>query len=310
MDKLDWHKSYMNIGALQTVSINLPRIAYLANGNDDKFFEILDERLLQCIEIFMLKKQLLENRYTSGKIEILNNMVSFPGETEKQLLFDFEKQSVVIGFVGGNEMCLAHTGHEIHEGNGALTFMTKVLKYMAQRCDEYSVEKQYNIALWEQPAESTCGRFASLDAEQFKDKCICQGKDSKSYYYTNSSHIRYGADVSLSKIIQIQSQFHPIVQGGVITHIWLGEAVSDPDALMKMTERIMGTPTLYFAYTFDFSQCTDCNLFVKGVLKTCPNCKSDKIEIYSRITGYYARVSRFGDSKFQEWKDRKRHNSL
>lgn len=308
--KFDWNESYMNIGSLQPISINLPRIAYLANGNDDKFFEILEERIQQCITLLMFKKQLLEKRYNTGKTELLSNQVKFPKKDEKQSLFDFDQQSCLIGFVGGNEMCKAHTGYELHEGNGAVDFMIKVLKYMINRCEYYSVEHQYNISLWEEPAESTASRFAILDVEQFKNQCYCQGKQSESYYYTNSDHIRYGADIPLSQLIQIQSQFHPIVQGGVITHIWLGESTTDPEALMKMTSRIMETPTLYFAYTFDFSQCMKCFRFMKGIFERCPDCGSENIELYSRITGYYARVRRFIKGKYQEWLDRKRYNIL
>jgi anaerobic ribonucleoside-triphosphate reductase len=308
-DKFDWHKSYLNIGSLHPVSINLPRIAYQANGDDDKFFEILDERIWQCMELLLMKRKLFIKRFNSTKT-LLNNKVKFPRDSELQPLYDLSKQSLTLGFVGGNEMCLAHTGHELHEGNGAVLFMKKVLNYMKDKCEEYSVLNQCMISLWEQPAESCAGRYAKLDMKMYPDKCVCQGKDSKSYYYTNSSHIRYGADIPLSKIIKIQAQFHPITRGGVITHVWLGESISDPEALMKMTEKIMTTPTYYFAYTFDFSQCMNCNKFVKGRIDRCQTCGSIEIEWWSRVTGYYSRVKRYLPAKYQEWKDRFRHNKL
>ncbi|MFX1295371.1 MAG: anaerobic ribonucleoside-triphosphate reductase [Promethearchaeota archaeon] len=158
---------------------------------------------------------------------------------------------------------------------------------------------------------STSGRFAKLDLVHYPDKAIPLGnRNSNSVYYTNSDHLNYAANIPLFERIERQAEFHPIVKGGVITHIWMGEAYSDPEALWKFTKAIANTPTAYFTFTKDYTQCVKCLKFMSGIYYSCPHCGAPEeyIEWYSRITGYFSRVKRFNSSKFQEWQDRKRYS--
>ena len=302
----DWHKSYMNMGSLQSVSLNLPRYAYMANGDDDRLFELIDENMKLAADILMIKQDLIEQRMRNKLIPLC------AGEVDGTPLLDLRKQSLSVGFVGLNECVLAHTGNELHETKESYEFGTKILQHLLKRCLEYSVENQKNFSLWEQPAESTATRFAKLDLKHFKDKVMYQGDISTgSIYYTNSDHLNYAANISLPERIQKQSKFHPIVKGGVITHMWLGESHPDPEGLWKFTKNIsLNTPTAYFAYTLDFSQCLKCNSFSSGIYNTCPKCGAgdEYIEWWSRVTGYYSRVKRFNNGKIQEWRDRKRYS--
>ncbi|MFX1295060.1 MAG: anaerobic ribonucleoside-triphosphate reductase [Promethearchaeota archaeon] len=158
---------------------------------------------------------------------------------------------------------------------------------------------------------STAERFAKLDLKHYPKEAIPLGdRNTRSVYYTNSDHLNYAADISLYDRIEKQAQFHPIVQGGVITHVWMGEAYPDPEGLWKFTKAIAHTPTAYFAFTKDFTQCLKCLKFINGIHHTCPHCGAgdEYIEWWSRVTGYYSRVKRFNQGKFQEWHDRKRYN--
>jgi ribonucleoside-triphosphate reductase len=302
----DWHKSYMNMGSLQSVSLNLPRYAYMANGDDDVLFEKIDENLELAADILTIKQDIIEKRMRDGLIPMC------AGEIEGAPLLDMRKQSLSVGFVGLNECVLAHTGHELHETDDAYNIGTKILQRLSQRCLEFSVDNQKNFSLWEQPAESTASRFAELDLKHYKDKAVPQGDPiNGSVYYTNSGHLNYAANIPLTDRIRKQAKFHPIIKGGVITHMWLGESHPDPEGLWKFTKNIsLNTPTAYFAYTLDFSQCLKCNTFSTGIYNECPKCgaSGDYIEWWSRVTGYYSRVKRYNDGKMQEWKDRKRYN--
>jgi ribonucleoside-triphosphate reductase len=199
----------------------------------------------------------------------------------------------------------------LHETDDAYNLGIKILQRLSQRCVEFSVKHQKNFSLWEQPAESTASRFAELDLKYFKNKALPQGDlNIGSVYYTNSDHLNYAANIPLTDRINKQAKFHPIVKGGVITHLWLGESHPDPEGLWKFTKNIsLNTPTAYFAYTLDFSQCLKCNTFSTGIYNTCPKCgaSGDFIEWWSRVTGYYSRVKRFNEGKIQEWKDRNRY---
>jgi ribonucleoside-triphosphate reductase len=307
-EKFDMSKSYMNIGSLQTISLNLPRYAYKSNRNDDLYIDILEEMFQKVLKILFIKKDLTEKLLKSGKSDVLSNSVIGPTTDEKIPLFDIDKYSLTIGFVGGNEAAEYHTGHQLHESDEAIKFQTKILKYLSKRCEEESIERQYNITLWEQPAEFAAGKFAMKDLKQFGNKIKVRGDiGTNNIYYTNSDHLNYSSDVTLTDRILKQAEFQKIVKGGVITHVWLGEANSDPEGLWKLTKSIANTDTAYFAYTFDFTQCMKCFKFVRGVHDNCPSCKSDDVEWWSRVTGYYSRVRRYNNPKFKEWEDRRRY---
>ncbi|MBD3229442.1 MAG: anaerobic ribonucleoside-triphosphate reductase [Candidatus Lokiarchaeota archaeon] len=303
-DLFDWHKSYMNMGSLQSVSLNLPRYAYIANGDDDKLIELIDKHLKLASEVLQIKRKIIKKRLENNLIPLC------AGEVEGTPLLDLRKQSLSIGFVGLNECVLAHTGHELHETDDSYNLGLKILRHLSQRCEEFSVLNQINFSLWEQPAESTASRFARLDLKHYPDKALPLGDPNiDSVYYTNSDHLNYTANIPLTERISKQAEFHPIVKGGVITHLWLGESHPDPESLWKFTKNIsLNTPTAYFAYTLDFSQCLKCNTFSNGILTKCPKCGAgeEHIEWWSRVTGYYSRVKRYNKGKLQEWRDRKR----
>jgi ribonucleoside-triphosphate reductase len=302
----EWATSYINLGSLQSVSINLPRCAYDAKGDDDRLFEILKDRLYSARNVLLTKRSLIKKGMKSELIPMCSSKI------EGTPLLDLRKQSLSVGFVGLNECVLAHTGEELHESDEAFEFGKKIVQFLSDTCREFTENTMIHFSLWEQPAESTAQRFAVLDRKHYPNEARVQGDTSgDSIYYTNSGHLRYSANVPLWDVIRKQGELHPIVQGGVITHIWLGESSAQLEGLWKLTKNIANnTPTAYFAYTMDFSQCINCGHFQQGVLDDCPKCGAgeEAIEIWSRITGYYSRVKRYNMGKKQEWEDRSRYS--
>lgn len=308
-DAFDWTKSYMNMGSLQSVSINLPRIAYQSRGDDDRLFEILEERLNLMKDINLVKLKIVEDRLRDRQLPICASVV------DGSPLLDMRKQSLSIGFVGLNEMVQYHTGHQLHESDNAYNFGKRVLQKLSDVTEEFKYHpdntRKIKFSLWEQPSESTSERYAKLDQKHFPNKVIYRGT-KESPYYTNSGHLNYEADIPMFERINKQAEYHPIVKGGVITHLWMGEQHPDPEGLWELTKKIaFNTNTAYFAYTFDYSYCKKCATFSNGVLDACvkPGCnaKGRDIEVYSRVTGYYSRVDRWNKGKLQEFRDRKRY---
>jgi len=296
-------ENYVSIGSLQSVSLNLPRYAYLSNDEDD-YFQILDEKMELCSRILIKKWHLMERRLKSGHLPLCG------GKINNRSIFKLEDQNVSVGFTGLNEAIKSLTNEELHESESAYTLGKKILNYMVAKCNTMTQRDGYSYSLWEQPSESTSGRLARLDLKHFPKKAIPQSSGN-SVYYTNSDHIRYDADISLSKRIQLQADYHPIVNGGVITHIWLGDQKPDIQGLWELTKNIcLNTNTAYFSYTIDFTFCPHCRKMYRGGQWTCPQCHSNDVKVYSRITGYYSEVNRYNSGKRAEWEARRRETLL
>ncbi|MFX1320743.1 MAG: anaerobic ribonucleoside-triphosphate reductase [Promethearchaeota archaeon] len=293
--------NYVTIGSLQSVSLNLPRYAYLSE-NEDNYFTILDEKMELSARILRKKWNLMEKRLKTGHLPLCS------GKINGKPIFNIKDQNVSIGFTGLNEAVKSLTGYELHEDDTSYELGKKILNYMVAKCNTMTERDKKSYSLWEQPSEQAANRLARLDLRHFPKKAIVQSSGN-SAYYTNSDHFRYDADISLSERIIKQGNFHPIVNGGVITHIWLGEQKPDINGLWELTKNIcLNTNTAYFAYTIDFTYCPLCRRMFRGGQFSCPQCHSKDVKVYSRITGYYSEVNRYNSGKRAEWEVRKREN--
>ncbi len=301
----DLYNGTVRGGAMQVVCLNLPQIAYEAKGNDEKLFELLRQRMETAKEVHLLKHSIVTKRMEQGLLPFLSQ----PINKEKEPYFIPDKQGMEIGMVGLNEMLKIHTGKELHEGDESWKFGLKTITAMKKISAEFRNETGFMFGTSRVPAESASYRLARIDARQYPNAVFQGDLESDSIYYTNSTHIRPSANVSIIERLQKEGSFHPLLDGGAMSHIWLGEGNPDPEAITKLTKRI-ATNTLmsYFAYTRDLTLCNNCLHTVGGMLNECPNCHSKNIDWFSRITGYYQKVSNWNKGKIQELKERTRYS--
>lgn len=294
-------------GSLQVVTINLPQIAYESKGDDAKLFEILDERMEKAKKVMLLRHDIVERNLNNGMLPFLSQKIN-----EKERYFEPDKQSYTIGLVGVNEMVKFHTGEELHESKKSWIFGIKVMKHMKEVVARFRKETGLNFALARTPAESTAYRLATIDRKTYGERAIVQGDlNSGSIYYTNSFHVRPNSDISLFDRMKIEGAFHPVTDGGAMSHVWLGEAHPDPEAIMSLTKKIATkTAIQYMAYTKDLTICESCGLVTGGLYDKCPKCKSSSVQNWSRITGYYQNVKGWDKGKLAELRDRRRYNIL
>ena len=294
-------ENYVTIGSLQSVSLNLPRYAYLSENESD-YFNVLDEKIELSARILLKKWKLMERRLKTGHLPLCS------GKIKGNPIFNLKDQNLSIGFTGLNEAVKSLSGYELHEDITAYELGKKILNYIVAKCNTMTQRDGKSYSIWEQPSESTANRLAKLDLKHFPQKAIVQSS-GKSAYYTNSSHIRYDADLPLFERIIKQGDLHPIIEGGVITHIWLGEQKPDVYGLWELTKNIcLNTNTAYFAYTIDFIYCPSCRKMFRGTQFSCPKCNSDNVKVYSRVTGYYSEVNRYNPGKKAEWEARRREH--
>jgi ribonucleoside-triphosphate reductase len=321
---------FNNLGGMQAVSINLPRCAYKSNKNIKVLMINIFDCMDNCIEVFKIKKEMI-----NANIHRLKYLTQEGKNSIK--LTDFDQLVYEIGIVGLNEMLQYFTGEQIGEGPEAIKIGKYVLSEMNRYCKMMSDLHGLKIVLARTPAETVAQKFAVSDLlnEEFREKAIkCIKGDLKTaielcksgsrdlpVYYSNGFAPYVGSELNILEKIKLEDEFWPFVDGGAITHIWLGEKDPDPIGLMKFAFNIFENTNIgYLAFTKDLSQCINCNNIMGGLIKECNKCKSDNINWFSRITGYYSEVakvrngitskSRWNAAKTQELTDRNKINNI
>ncbi|MFX1564039.1 MAG: anaerobic ribonucleoside-triphosphate reductase, partial [Promethearchaeota archaeon] len=313
--------AHFMMGGLQVVTINLPRLAYIANGNDETLMSKLREQMELAKQVLLVKRQFMERQMKRGMLPFLMQQPRYNDEKAPPL-FDIPKMSPIIGFVGINEMAQFHVGHQLHEDRDAVRFGLRVLAEMESIRNEFVKQTGMPFAVARTPAESCASRLAILDLLHHQNQAIkvvkgntknwhqqleLHGHTQVPVYYTNGFMVNYEAGISLAKKIAIEEKAFPLLSGGNIFHIFLGEAAPDAEALEKLNSRIaLNTQLGYYSYTRDLSVCKDCNNTAGGLLDVCPRCKSTNIDWFSRVTGYYQNVKGWNAGKREELQRRHR----
>ncbi|MFH1424810.1 MAG: anaerobic ribonucleoside-triphosphate reductase [archaeon] len=290
-------------GALQVVTINLPQLAYEAKGDDGKLYELLKDRMDKAKEAHILKKKIISKNLKNGLLPFMAQSVNDKGDR----YLEPDKQSFIIGLVGMNEMLKAHTGSELHESTDSWKFGLKFMKDIKDIVADFRKETGMNFSLARTPAESCSYRLAQIDMKAYPDQAVYQGSGN-SAYYTNSFHVSPFADVPMFDRLDLEGAFHPLTDGGAMSHVWLGEANPNTEGIYELTKRIaQKTAIQYFAFTKDLTVCSDCNFTSGGLSNTCSNCNSTKVDWWSRITGYYQNVGGWNKGKLAELSERRRY---
>jgi anaerobic ribonucleoside-triphosphate reductase len=261
---------HFSMGSWQVVSVNCPRAAYNAEGDDARLFAELKKLMDVAVEIFKIKRRWMDLIRANNRMPFAMQRPKDPNTGERgALAVDLEGLVYTIGVVGVNEMVQHHTGQQMHESKAAFKLAVRAMIEMEQYGKKLSGQNNMTIALARTPAETTGQRFAVADLldrryHEFAKKVIkgdleeglqMLGKSRDlPIYYTNGTHVAPGADVPLTKRMEIEHTFFPIVDGGNIFHIWLGEARPDPRGLMDMAMKLCRTTQIgYFAFTRDIT---------------------------------------------------------
>jgi ribonucleoside-triphosphate reductase len=270
-DKLDFRDGkHFSMGSWQVISVNCPRAAYRADHDDQILFSELKRLMDSAVSIFKIKRRWMELVRANGRMPFAMQRPKDPETQERgAVAVDLEGLVYTIGIVGVNEMVQHHIGSQLHETKEAFRFAVRTMTEMEQYAKKLSAKHGMTIALARTPAETTGQRFAVADLldETFRPHALKVVKgDTKELfektkktldlpvYYTNGIHVTPSAKVPLTKRMEIEHVFFPIVDGGNIFHIWLGEARPDPRGLMDMAMQLCRTTQIgYFAFTRDLT---------------------------------------------------------
>ena len=293
--------------ALQNITINLPRIAYKANGSDEILFNELEKAMDLVAKAHLQKKafiaRLLEQG-VNGPLSVLCDAKD--GEPYLRL----ERLTYLAGLLGLNEMVQYHTGQELHQSQEALKFGLKVVAQMNLACKRLSKKHGIRLVLEESPAESSGYRLAKLDMKYYPAQAVKVLKgnlEREEFYYTNSVHLNVDADIDYIERVEKQSLFHPLIEAGAICHIWLGEHEPDPESIKNFVIKVYhNTRSSQIAFSPEFTVCNDCRRTSRGLHSSCPTCSSDNVYGITRIVGYYSKITTWNKGKVGELKDRVR----
>ncbi len=281
-------------GSIGVVTINMPRIAYLAENEED-FYKRLDRLMDIAARSLKTKRTVITKLLEQGLYPYT-----------KRYLGTFANHFSTIGLVGMNEAGLnaKWIGEDLtHEK--AQQFAKDVLNHMRERLSDYQEKYGDLYNLEATPAESTSYRFAKHDREQFPD--IKTANMDGTPYYTNSSHLPVGFTEDVYTALDVQDELQTLYTSGTVFHAFLGEKLPDWKAAANLVRKIAENYKLpYYTMSPTYSICRE-HGYLSGEQKVCPHC-GQKTEVYSRITGYYRPVANWNDGKVQEYADRKTYN--
>ena len=279
-------------GSIGVVTINMPRIAYLAE-DEAGFYKHLDKMMDIAASSLHTKRIVISKLMEEGLYPYT-----------KRYLGSFENHFSTIGLIGMNEAGLnAKWIRKDMTSAETQQFTKDVLNHMRERLSDYQEMYGELFNLEATPAESTTYRLAKHDVEQFPD-IITAAEGDGTPYYTNSSHLPVGYTEDVFEALDIQDELQTLYTSGTVFHTFLGEKLPGWKAAASLVKKIAENYKMpYYTMSPTYSICKN-HGYISGEQYKCPHC-GEETEVYSRITGYYRPVKNWNDGKTQEFKDRK-----
>ncbi len=278
-------------GSVGVVTINMPRIAYLA-ANKSEFYARLDRMMDIAARSLKIKRGVISKLLDEGLYPYT-----------KRYLGSFDNHFSTIGLIGMNEVGLNANWLRADMSDPRTQEFTKeVLNHMRERLSDYQEQYGDLYNLEATPAESTTYRLAKHDKKRYP-MIKTAGKEGDTPYYTNSSHLPVDYTTDIFDALDIQDDLQTLYTSGTVFHAFLGEKLPDWKAAASLVRTIAQNYKLpYYTMSPTYSICKE-HGYLAGEVKICPHCGA-KTEVYSRITGYYRPVQNWNDGKLQEYANR------
>ncbi len=272
------------------VSINLPQIGILAEGDEKKFFKLLDERLDLCYEAIMCRHHALLG--TLSNVSPVHWQYGAIARLDKNepidKLLKNGYSSISLGYIGIYEMTKAMLGVSHTDPKGK-EFALRVMKYLRDKCTEWKKETGIGFALYGTPAESLCYRFARIDKEKFGNIKDITDKG----YYTNSYHVDVREEINAFDKLKFESEFQVLSTGGAISYVEIPNMQNNLEALEELVKFIYNN-IQYAEFNTKSDYCHVCGFDGEIIINDdleweCPNCHNkdkNKMNVTRRTCGY------------------------
>ena len=279
-----------NSGSIGAVTLNLPRLAYLSE-NEDEFYSRLDKLMDLASRSLEIKRSIINKLMNEGMYPYT-----------KRYIGSFNNHFSTIGIVGMNE-----AGLNARWLRAGLTdvrtqrFAKDVLRHMLDRLRLYQERTGALYNLEATPAESTAYRLAREDAERYP--AMVNASRGGAPYYTNSTHMPVDFTDDLTEALEAQDELQTMYTSGTVFHVYTQQELPDWQRAAEIVRAIAtGYQLPYYTLTPTYTICPRCG-YIAGARPVCPGC-GEKTEVFSRITGYYRPIDNWNEGKLQEFKDR------
>ncbi|MDR2577023.1 MAG: ribonucleoside triphosphate reductase [Puniceicoccales bacterium] len=282
-------------GSVGVVTINLPRLAYLSENEED-FRGRLSKLMDLAKESLEVKREFLE-RLTDSNLYPYTSF--YLADIRERFGCYWKNHFSTIGLVGMNEACINLLGNGIVTEEGR-AFALRTLDFMRARILDYQKQTGNHYNLEATPAEGTSFRLAKKDRVQFEGIVAADDDQRDAPFYTNSIHVPVNAFDDIFAVLDHQDELQTKFTGGTVVHLYLGERIADTSVVKNLVRTITHNYKLpYFSLTPTFSVCPT-HGYLAGEQAVCPTCGATT-EVYSRIVGYLRPVQQWNDGKRSEF---------
>ncbi len=292
-------------GSIGVVTLNLPRIGYMARDEED-FFERLDRMVAMAADSLSIKRKVLES-FTEKNLYPYSRF--YLRDVREGTGNYWTNHFSTIGIIGMNEACMNFLGEDIGTPEGrefalrVMDFLRDTITNLQERTGEF-----YNLEAT--PAEGTSYRLALLDKERFPDILSANEVEFRKGvppFYTNSTQLPVNYTDDLFESLMLQDDLQTKYTGGTVLHIFLGEQVTDTEVIKGLLQKIVTRFRLpYFTLTPTFSVCP-AHGYLNGEQPRCSICNQET-EVYSRVVGYLRPVKQWNEGKRAEFSLRKTYH--
>ncbi len=319
--------------SIGVVTVNLPRIGYLAR-TEEEYFEKLDEAMDLAYTSLEIKRKVLESFTERGLYPYSKFYLRKIKQTHNQY---WKNHFSTIGLIGMNESVMNMFGSGLLDTESR-KFAVKVMDHMRKKLEDYQLESGNIFNLEATPGEGTTHRLARIDKKNYPNIIVANEQSYQETkaapYYTNSTQLHVAATIDLFDALEVEDELQTKYTGGTVFHTFLGEKVKDWKMTRELVKRIAHNFKLpYFTLTPTFSVCP-VHGYIAGEHEVCPKCdeeigyagmmrqlnsgkqvdqeileatkkKRNYCEIYSRVVGYIRPVKQWNAGKVEEYKERR-----
>ena len=291
----------------QIVSLNLPRVGYLAGGNHVQVFEELTRLMETAAQAHLEKRVFLEKLLALGE---RGPLAALTTRASGSPFVRLSWGTHAISLVGLNELCRAALQSDLHDSEATMGFALKVLTHLKREAERLSNKHKVRFLLSGQSTEVTAHRLARLDLRFFGETAasvVCGDSGCDAAYYTDGVRLSAASEVSVLDRVRTEGVFHEFGFTNAATEIWMGESTPQADDLGRLISlAFYQSSCAGLIFCPEFTICSSCGVSARGLHTACPSCGSERVDGLAYAGDRYGHTSSWDAGRLAELKDRRR----